>query len=144
MLQNAQKLQKLVVYSETSQRGFIITGNEDFLEPYNNGINNFQKLIKIEKKLVSDNPTQVEKLEIIEELFQDWNTKATIPEIEMARIVHQSTINTKDLESLISQGTGKGILDEIRETIVRLNLNLDAIDNVDARIISFAVAKGYC
>ncbi len=39
VLQNAQKLQKLVVDAETGQRGFVITGDESFLEPYNNGVN---------------------------------------------------------------------------------------------------------
>ena len=45
VLQNAQKLQKLVVDAETGQRGFIITGDESFLEPYKDGIQNFSILI---------------------------------------------------------------------------------------------------
>ena len=39
VLQNAQKLQKLVVDAETGQRGFIITGDDSFLKPYYEGIN---------------------------------------------------------------------------------------------------------
>ena len=45
VLQNAQKLQKLVVDAETGERGFVITGDESFLEPYYNGVNGFDELI---------------------------------------------------------------------------------------------------
>ena len=52
VLQNAQKLQKFVVDAETGQRGFIITGDESFLEPYGQGIQGFNSLIRIEKDLI--------------------------------------------------------------------------------------------
>ena len=48
------------------------------------GISGFAELVKIEKELVSDNPPQVERLERIEMLFNDWNEQAVIPEIELA------------------------------------------------------------
>ena len=105
VLQNAQKLQKLVVDAETGQRGFIIVGDETFLEPYYSGIAEFKKLILVEKKLVSDNPPQVKRLEKIEQLFAEWNKQAAIPEIELARIAHETT-SSKDLETLLSQDTG--------------------------------------
>jgi len=89
VLQNAQKLQKLVVDAETGQRGFIITGDESFLEPYKDGIQNFSILIRIEKELVSDNPSQVQRLENIKVLFDEWNLKAAQPEITAARDYHK-------------------------------------------------------
>ena len=114
VLQNAQKLQKLVVDAETGQRGFVITGDENFLEPYKQGIQGFNSLIRIEKKLVSDNPSQVQRLKNIQVLFDEWNLKAAQPEIAAARNVHQSTNNLNDLEDLLAEGTGKKILDELR------------------------------
>ncbi len=71
VLQNAQQLQKFIVDAETGQRGFIIVGEESFLEPYYSGISGFNELVKIEKQLVSDNPSQVEKLDGIEKLFKN-------------------------------------------------------------------------
>ena len=141
VLQNAQKLQKLVVDAETGQRGFVITGDESFLEPYYNGVNGFDELIETEKELVSDNPSQVEKLEIIQVLFEEWKTKAAIPEIELARTVHQSTVSTRDLETLLSQGVGKGILDEIRENLDVLEQNLDLAGNLEAELVVLSIAK---
>jgi len=114
VLQNAQKLQKLVVDAETGLRGFVITGDERFLEPYYSGINEFNELIQVEKELVSYNPPQLEKLVIIDKLFKVWIEKSAVPEIELARTAHQSAAGTIDLKILLSQGTGKLIFDNIR------------------------------
>jgi len=114
VLQNAQQLQKHILDAETGQKGFIIVGEESFLEPYYSGIIGFAELVKIEKELVSDNPPQVQRLERIERLFTDWNEKAAIPEIELARIAHQTDINSKTLEEVLTQGVGKGIIDELK------------------------------
>ena len=48
VLQNAQNLQKFVVDAETGQRGFVIVGEESFLEPYYSGLSGFDELIEIE------------------------------------------------------------------------------------------------
>jgi len=115
VLQNAQKLQKLVVDAETGQRGFIITGKESFLEPYNKGITGFNSLIEIEKQLVSDNPSQVQRLENIQLLFDEWKLKAAQPEIAAARQFHETDSNFQVLEIMLSKGVGKNILDSIRD-----------------------------
>ena len=119
VLQNAQKLQKFVVDSETGQRGFIITGDDSFLEPYNEGTHGFEQLIVIEKQLVSDNPAQVQRLETIRILFDKWQTDAAKPEIAAAKdyfnsLGTQQTIEFSNVSELLKNKTGKNILDEIR------------------------------
>ena len=120
VLQNAQKLQKLIIDAETGQRGFIIVGQDEFLEPYYLGTSGFKELLEIEKKLVSDNPPQVKKLEKIDELFDSWLEKTAIPQIELARITHETTVESEkevkiqEVRKLVAKATGKKILDEIR------------------------------
>ena len=65
VIANARHLSKLVVDMETGQRGFVITGDEGFLEPYELGLPAFHALIEEEKTLVSDNPVQVRALDRI-------------------------------------------------------------------------------
>jgi len=121
VLQNAQKLQKLVVDAETGQRGFIITGDESFLEPYNEGITGFNSLIRVEKQLVSDNPSQVQRLEKIQLLFDEWKLKAAQPEIAAARDYFESfdiepgSTEFSNVSQLLKNKTGKNILDNIRD-----------------------------
>ena len=120
VLQNAQKLQKFVVDAETGQRGFIITGDESFLEPYHGGIQGFEHLMAIEMQLVSDNPPQKQRLETIEALFDKWQTVAGEPEIDAARnyfnlLGTQSPVEFSEVSELLKIKTGKNILDEIRK-----------------------------
>jgi len=141
VLQNAQHLQKDIVNAETGQRGFIIVGDESFLEPYYSGISEFKELVKIEKELVSDNPPQVQRLDRIEMLFTDWNEKAAIPEIELARIAHKTDINSKTLEGVLTQGTGKGILDELR-IVLDESIERESVEGeIEQQLLLFQIAK---
>ncbi|NQY68633.1 MAG: CHASE3 domain-containing protein [Flavobacteriales bacterium] len=45
VIENTQTLMKLVVDMKTGQRGFLITGNDLFLEPYINEEKEFSRLI---------------------------------------------------------------------------------------------------
>lgn len=110
VLQNAQELQKLVVDAETGLRGFVITSDEEFLEPYHWGTAEFHSLIDIEKELVSANPYQVRQLEKIEELFDEWNQNVAIPAIEDVRGTSDGSLAYE----LISTKAGKTRLDNMR------------------------------
>lgn len=110
VIANAQRLQKLIVDMETGQRGFVITGQEEFLEPLIAGEKEFNELIVIEKQLVSDNPAQVARLNKIDSLVKEWINEAGNKEIEAKR---------RDLAegpvALIKSGVGKNILDDLRQ-----------------------------
>ena len=67
VIANARHLLTLVVDMETGQRGFVITGTDEFLEPYEKAVAAFEGLLNEEKALVSDNPTQVKLLERIDD-----------------------------------------------------------------------------
>jgi len=113
VIANARHLSKLVVDMETGQRGFCIVQKEEFLEPYIAGVKKFKALIEKEKKLVSDNPGQVESLEQIEHLVHEWQEKAANPEIAIARKVALGTIDAQQLQDILRRGVGKELMDRI-------------------------------
>jgi len=121
VIANANQLLKLVVDMETGQRGFGLTQNEEFLAPYNYAKTKFYKLLEIEKKLVSDNPSQLMVLVEIGDLIAQWHRKAAIPEIAKAREItvakdrNEQYEAMKELADLLQSGTGKALVDEIRE-----------------------------
>jgi signal transduction histidine kinase/DNA-binding response OmpR family regulator/CHASE3 domain sensor protein len=73
---NANELLRLAVDRESSMRGFLITGDESFLEPYELGQPRFQAEIATLMTLVSDNPPQVERLKQIQAVQAQWNSYA--------------------------------------------------------------------
>ena len=110
VIANARHLSKLVVDMETGQRGFCITQQEEFLEPYTTGAKEFDALIEEQKKLVSDNSSQVAALERIEHLVNEWKKKAAEPEIAMARKVATHVVDAQYLQEVLQRGVGKQIM----------------------------------
>jgi len=140
VLQNAQKLQKLIVDAETGQRGYVITKNDVFLEPYYNAMDEFDLLFDEEIKLVSDNPPQVELLSHIKQLFENWNEKAAIPAIKARR---DSTFAYAS--QLVETATGKNILDKIRKefgVFIRIENELEAERSAKAKTYE-TIANGF-
>ncbi|WP_026958862.1 CHASE3 domain-containing protein [Aliagarivorans taiwanensis] len=64
----AQELLSLVVDMETGKRGYLLTGNEAFLEPFHASLSVWDQKLAALSNQVSDNPAQVERLATIGEL----------------------------------------------------------------------------
>ena len=52
-----------MVDMETGMRGYLLAGKDEFLNPYINGGNRFEALLKELQKTVNDNPAQVKLLD---------------------------------------------------------------------------------
>jgi methyl-accepting chemotaxis protein len=108
---NLQALEKELVNAETGQRGFIFTGKEDFLEPYNNGKIALSKSLKELKELVKNNQKQVTNLEKIEELAQKKLD-------ELAETISLKRAGKEpELKALVLSRKGKIFMDEIRNRL---------------------------
>src|SRR5687767_7128113 len=55
------------VDAQTGVRGFVITGNEAFLDPYNKSTQTIGEHLDKVKKLISDNPSQQKNLEALQD-----------------------------------------------------------------------------
>ncbi len=118
VIAQSYKVQKLLLDMETGQRGFLITGLDEFLEPYQDGNLEYQSAIIELEELVSDNPTQLRQIEKIERLVLQWQTQAANPEI-MARTQMDSSSSSssssfKDIQKTIAAGRGKATMDALR------------------------------
>ncbi|MBW2633888.1 MAG: CHASE3 domain-containing protein [Deltaproteobacteria bacterium] len=141
VIANARELSKLVVDMETGQRGFIITGKDEFLEPYTEGIKKFKKLLQKEKELVSDNPGQVKALEKIEGLVNQWQQKAAGPEIALGRKIAENLVDADYLQELLANGTGKEIMDNIRLVLNEMTVDFRRTGNEQGENLSVSMAK---
>ncbi|WP_431112212.1 response regulator [Variovorax paradoxus] len=103
---SASELQRRSIDMETGLRGFLITGDESFLEPYQTALPKIKGEIDSLAKLVSDNRQQQERLERIAALQQDWN--------EYARSLIAVRKTGADYQQAVRQGRGKQLSDAIR------------------------------
>ncbi len=141
VLEQAATIEKLVLDLETGERGFLITGNENFLEPYNLAKSELKEKINKLKETVSDNPPQVARLGEIEALIQQWLKEAGGVEIEARQQVKKGSKDLAYLQEEIRKEKGKKIFDQIRLILTRLDTLFKKSDNQTARILVAAIAK---
>ncbi len=103
---NAIELQRRSTDMETGMRGFLITGDDTFLEPYERALQRVQKDTAALRTLVDDNPAQVERVDRLAELQSAWNGFAR-EMIELRRA-------GGDYQEAIRSGRGKRRTDEMR------------------------------
>lgn len=111
VLEKTELLISLLKDAESGQRGYIITGNESYLEPYNLALASIDKAFLDLEKLVIDNPTQQNRLNLLRPLID--NRIAITKELVLVR-------KDKGLDAtipLVLQGKGKEIMDNIRKLI---------------------------
>lgn len=93
VVENSLELSSLVTKMESARRGFILTGNEDFLKPYTESSKAFESLMSEEMKLVSEDFGQLEELRKINALLEEWKSKIVRPEIKITRKIYASGLN---------------------------------------------------
>ncbi|MBB5408370.1 signal transduction histidine kinase/DNA-binding response OmpR family regulator/CHASE3 domain sensor protein [Paraburkholderia sp. HC6.4b] len=132
---DANEMLRLAVDRESSMRGFLITGNESFLAPYENGGPKFKAQLEALKKQVADNPPQIERLKQIEASQERWS--------RFAEQIIDARRRNQDYESAIAAGRGKLEFDETRREFgdfldVELRLRqqrVEATRNVTATLV---------
>ncbi len=110
----AESVGASMVDMETGQRGFMITGAEEYLEPFNSGQQSIDDLILKGSTLTSDNPEQGIRWQEISDLKQQWLQEAALPEIEQRREVTKSLEAVNYFREVSSRIVGKQIFDSIR------------------------------
>ena len=72
IIRNSSKLHRNIIDMQSSHRGYLLTDDSTFLEPYFEGINGIPKLYQEEKRLVSNTESQKVKLDSIYQLHLVW------------------------------------------------------------------------
>jgi CHASE3 domain sensor protein len=70
VLRNLDETVARLVDAETGQRGYLLTGDDAYLEPYRAAIKNIDQNIGDLKSLTSDNPNQQKRIAVLEPLVE--------------------------------------------------------------------------
>jgi CHASE3 domain sensor protein len=86
VLQNQEKILSLLRDAETGQRGYIITGDERYLEPYNLAVKDVTTKINDVLELTKDNVKQQQRIGTLKSLVTDKFTELN-QTIETRRVI---------------------------------------------------------
>ncbi|MEZ1314783.1 response regulator [Pseudomonas fluorescens] len=128
VINNANEALKLTVDQETGMRGYLLSGDEKFLEPYETARPKLVVVVDTLLELTADNPVQTDRLHQIQALQKEWRDYAQ-QMIDLQR-------SSGDYRSAVQAGRGKRLTDEVRkqfEEVVATEQQLRAARNADVR-----------
>lgn len=117
VIAQARHLEKQMIDFETGQRGYLLAGDELFLQPFFEAQQDWDQRVADLQKLVSDNPRQVALAGRIDAQKRRWMEEVALPEIEMRRQVERGEIPMADLITEARKAKGKEIVDGIRALV---------------------------
>jgi PAS domain S-box-containing protein len=114
--------------AETGQRGFLLTGRSEYLEPYNIGVNEAKAGIQKLKDLTIDNPIQQPRLAIIQK-------KMTLKLLELEKTIRLAQQGRRaESLAIVNSDVGKKVMDDIR-------IDLLEFDEVEGQLLVMRKSK---
>ena len=113
VLGEASGLLESLINIETGQRGFALTGKDGSLEPLLAGQRSFGEHLRRIRALTADNPTQQERLAVLERTQRQWQASAIDPVIALRR----AAAADGSLDAVVAAeqaGKGKAGMDAMR------------------------------
>jgi PAS domain S-box-containing protein len=109
VISQAHQVEKLLVDMETGVRGYLITGNSSFLEPYNEAVTLIDPAFNDLARSSFENPAQLQRLEVLRAQHAQW--------AKYARDVIALRDSGGDYKAHVGQAVGKGMMDNMRAQI---------------------------
>ena len=129
--------------AETGQRGYLLTGKDEYLEPYGTAVRAVPVQFEELRKLTSDNPSQQSHIETLRSLI-DAKLAELRETIELRR-----TRGAEQAIAVVSSDRGKQIMDRIRVVIQAMKADeLSLLDQrnqtrlAKARVLILPMASG--
>ncbi len=105
--------------AETGQRGYLLTGQESYLEPYNAAVGTAGQFIDELRRLTADNPNQQHRLDALQPLVTD-----KMSELRLTIDLRRNKGFEAALEA-VQSGKGKQAMDDIRRLITQMEKDED-------------------
>jgi methyl-accepting chemotaxis protein len=123
--------------AETGQRGFILTGQERYLEPYTAALGRIDRQIDDVRDLTSDDPEQQRRVSQLQTLIAE-----KLAELAKTISLRRQFGETAAVEVILTD-KGKNIMDDARRLVARMNTAADALlkqrDDSARATASFAI-----
>lgn len=109
----AQRILLEVQDIETSQRGFVITGEDKYLAPYNKGLNEVEEACRTLREKINDNAEQLLLLDSMHAVIER--------KIEFSRsvVAARKSFGFDTAQQLVTTGVGENLMREIRSSVER-------------------------
>lgn len=117
VLLESENILAALVNIETGQRGYLLAGQESFLEPLRQGKRDFKQAYDSIKTLTSDNAAQQERLQRLLRTYEDWEQGVVEAEVKIRQDLGQGNGTFDDIVAMVRRGDGKTGMDSMRSIL---------------------------
>ena len=115
-------LQRSAVDQQTGVRGFVLTADAAFLEPYEAGLTGEQRaLAALEQALAAWYPDLYSLVAPAETALREWRDATAVPQIELVTDGRRASAI-----ALVQTGEGEALFDDVRATLDRVTTAIEA------------------
>ncbi|MCP4186101.1 MAG: diguanylate cyclase [Gammaproteobacteria bacterium] len=118
VLTQSEKLHSSMIDAETGQRGYLLTKDTTYLEPYYLGLTSSQQNLKTLMQLTSDNPGQQERLDAIKNMmvkkFDELSKTISLMKTSSDQARNEAL-------QIVKEDIGKKYMDAIRDELLEFN-----------------------
>ncbi len=119
VLGNLEDLMGSLVDVETGQRGFLVAGKDEFLEPLTNGRQKFGKSFDQIRKLTADNPAQQDRLSKLKDHYDVWIRDSVDSSVGKRRAIAGNLARYEEIIAVV--GSGKTEMDTMRKIVAEID-----------------------
>jgi methyl-accepting chemotaxis protein len=126
VLQNLESALSTMKDAETGQRGYIITGEDRYLDPFNGAQDVVREKLKTLRELTGDNVNEQHRLEILEPLINGPEGKFA----ELQKVIDLRKDAAKGFDAALQEvltDKGKKTMDEIRKVVGEMEAEENAL-----------------
>ncbi|MCS3359258.1 CHASE3 domain-containing protein [Xanthomonas translucens pv. translucens] len=105
---------------ETGTRGFSLTGEDEFLQPYRSGLADFDQHLTKARELTADNAEQQSRLNALKETQKQWLSQAVHPQIALRHNVNGGDATMEALAAAVRSSKGKAYMDAMRDKMAEV------------------------
>ncbi len=128
--EHAARLRAAYADQETGERGYLITGQDDFLQPYMQGLDDARTVTSQLTVFGADDERAMQALAQVDTAAEAWRTDAADPEIAARKAGDTATA-----DALVAGGVGKARFDTLRAQLDALDSVIDrGVARVDDRV----------
>src|SRR5690554_5724679 len=120
VLMEAESVLISLINIETGQRGYLLAGEENFLDPLREGEKTFQNSFESIKQKTSDNPRQQDRLNTLLQTYESWRNDVVDVEIAKRREVSAGLGSLDEIVAMTREANGKQGMDAMRDLITQI------------------------
>ncbi|MEO7308554.1 MAG: ATP-binding protein [Ferruginibacter sp.] len=122
IIRNSNRVHKTMIEMQSAFRGYLLTNDSTFLDPYYSGLASVPDLLEEQKKLINTDRSQLTLLDSIQALHDQWIEYA-VALINSKQRISEASLETYNnlFETKFKKQVGKKLNDEIAEKFMQFD-----------------------